>query len=186
MSDVDSMLAEFPAPQRKALQATRATLLRLLPGAEEVLAWGMPSYRVDGDLVLSFSGFADHTSLFPGPEVVEELRPTLAGYETTKGTIHLPRDSRPPARVLKAVVAARLAQINSSYPKASGVSKAFYDNGFLKHRGRVKDGEMHGDWTFYRRDGSPLRSGRFVRGEQRGLWTTYDRAGNPHRVTDLG
>ena len=70
--------------------------------------------------------------------------------------------------------------------RASGVSKAFYDNGFLKHRGRVKDGEMHGDWTFYRRDGSPLRSGRFVRGEQRGLWTTYDRAGNPHRVTDLG
>jgi uncharacterized protein YdhG (YjbR/CyaY superfamily) len=179
-------LAKFPPPQRRALTATRASILTLLPGAEEVLAWGMPSYRVDGDLVLSFSGFTDHNSLFPGAGVVEEMRRRFPRYPTTKGTLHLPRDQPPPVSVLRAVIQARIREINAGYPKASGVAKAFYDNGFLKYRGRMKDGDRHGEWVFYRRDGSPLRSGRCVRGQQSGLWTTYDREGNPHRITDLG
>jgi antitoxin component YwqK of YwqJK toxin-antitoxin module len=84
------------------------------------------------------------------------------------------------------VARARIEEINASHPKASGVTKEFYDNGFLKHRGRIKNGEMHGAWEFFRRDGSPLRSGRFDRGDQVGLWTTFDRTGAPHRVTDFG
>jgi len=185
-SAVETHLAEFPAPQRRALASIRSALRRLLPGADEVIAWNMPSYRVDGDLVLSFSGFADHNSLFPGAGVVKAMRTALPRYEMTKGTIHLPRDSAPPIAVLRTVVRARIEEINDSYPKASGVSKAFYDNGFLKHRGRMKGNAMQSNWEFFRRDGSLLRSGRFERGEQVGPWTTYDRAGKPHRVTDFG
>lgn len=179
-------LAAFPPPQRRALETIRASLRKLLPGADEVVAWGMPSYRIDGDLVLSFSGFAEHNSLFPGAGVVKAMRTALPNYDTTKGTIHLPRDTSPPLAALRTVVRARIDEINDAYPKSSGVTKAFYDNGFLKHRGRIKDGEMHGAWEFYRRDGSLLRSGRFAQGEQVGCWTTYDRSGNPHRVTDFG
>jgi uncharacterized protein YdhG (YjbR/CyaY superfamily) len=179
-------LAAFPPPQRRALEAIRASLSKLLPGADEVLAWGAPSYRIDGDLVLTFNGFAEHNSLFPGPGVVAAMRTALPDYVTTKGTIHLPRDTSPPLAALRTVVRARIDEMNAAYPKASGVTKAFYDNGFLKHRGRIKGGEMHGAWQFFRRDGSRLRSGRFAQGEQVGPWTTYDRSGEPHRVTDFG
>ena len=183
---VTKHLAGYPPAQRRALESVRSAVHKLLPGADEVMAWGMPSYRVDGDLVLSFSGFADHNSLFPGAGVVKAMSTALPKYKTTKGTIHLPRDTSPPLAALKTVVRARIEEINASYPKASGVTKEFYDNGFLKHRGRIKNGEMHGAWEFFRRDGSPLRSGRFDRGDQVGLWTTFDRAGAPHRVTDFG
>jgi uncharacterized protein YdhG (YjbR/CyaY superfamily) len=183
---VEKHLAAYPSAQRRALESVRAALHRLLPGADEVMAWGMPSYRVDGDLVLSFSGFADHNSLFPGPGVVAQARTALPDLATTKGTIHLPRDIAPKLAALRFVVRARLDEINDSYPKASGVAKAFYDNGFLKHRGRMKGGEMHGAWEFYRRDGSLMRSGRFDQGTQVGEWTTCDRSGKAHRVTDFG
>ena len=183
---VTKHLAAYPPAQRRALESIRSAVHKLLPGADEVMAWGMPSYRVDGDLVLSFSGFADHNSLFPGAGVVKAMSTALPAYKTTKGTIHLPRDTAPPLAALRAVVRARIDEINASYPKASGVTKEFYDNGFLKYRGRMKDGRMHGAWEFFRRDGSPLRSGRFDRGDQVGLWTTFDRAGAPHRVTDFG
>lgn len=179
-------LADYPPAQRRALAGIRAALIKLLPGADEVIAWSMPSYRVDGDLVLSFSGFADHNSLFPGAGVVAAMRTELPSYPSTKGTIHLPRDTAPPLTALRTVVRARIEEINASYPKSSGVTKEFYDNGFLKHRGRMKDGAMHGAWEFFRRDGSLMRSGRFDRGEQVGPWTTYDRTGRPHRVTDFG
>ena len=52
-----------------------------------------------------------------------------------------------------------------------------YDNGTVKLRGAHLDGEMHGAWAFYRRDGSLMRSGSFDRGRQVGVWTTYDRTG---------
>ena len=150
------------------------------------MAWGMPSYRIDGDLVVSFSGFGEHNSLFPGPDVVKAAAREFPGLVTTKGTIHLPRDTAPPPALLRLVVRARIEEINASYPKASGVTKEFYDNGFLKSRGRIKAGRMNGAWEFFRRDGSLMRAGRFTHGEQVGEWTTYDRAGRAHRVTDFG
>jgi antitoxin component YwqK of YwqJK toxin-antitoxin module len=49
---------------------------------------------------------------------------------------------------------------------------ADYDNGQPKHRGFRLDGEMHGRWEFYRRDGSIMRSGEMDRGKQVGTWRT--------------
>jgi antitoxin component YwqK of YwqJK toxin-antitoxin module len=52
-----------------------------------------------------------------------------------------------------------------------------YDSGVVKLRGAHLDGEMHGAWEFYRRDGSLMRSGAFNRGRQVGIWRTFDRSG---------
>ena len=52
-----------------------------------------------------------------------------------------------------------------------------YDNGQLRFTGSHLDGEMHGSWVFYRRDGSIMRRGAFDRGRQVGRWQTFDRAG---------
>jgi len=53
-----------------------------------------------------------------------------------------------------------------------------YDNGHVKLEGAHLDGEMHGEWRFYRRDGSLMRSGAFDRGRQVGAWRTFDRNGS--------
>lgn len=58
-----------------------------------------------------------------------------------------------------------------------------YDNGRVKLRGAHLDGEMHGDWAFYRRDGSLMRSGAFDRGRQVGTSRTYDRSGRVVKET---
>jgi antitoxin component YwqK of YwqJK toxin-antitoxin module len=52
-----------------------------------------------------------------------------------------------------------------------------YDGGGLKYTGVRLDGEMHGEWTWYRLDGSLMRTGAFDRGRQVGVWRTYDRDG---------
>jgi antitoxin component YwqK of YwqJK toxin-antitoxin module len=58
-----------------------------------------------------------------------------------------------------------------------------YDNGEPKMRGAHLDGEMHGRWEFFRRDGSVMRSGSFDRGRQVGIWRTYDRSGSVVKET---
>ena len=61
-----------------------------------------------------------------------------------------------------------------------------YGNGNVKHHGWYLDGQMHGEWSFYRTDGSLMRSGRFERGRQVGVWRTLDRSGRLVKETDFG
>jgi len=61
-----------------------------------------------------------------------------------------------------------------------------YANGNVKLEGAHLDGEMHGAWSFYRTDGSLMRSGAFDRGRQVGPWRTFDRAGGLVKATDFG
>lgn len=62
---------------------------------------------------------------------------------------------------------------------------SYYDNGVVRFRGANLDGRMHGEWEFFRRDGSPMRAGRFERGRQVGVWRTFDRAGRIVKETDF-
>ena len=63
---------------------------------------------------------------------------------------------------------------------------AYYTSGTLKSEGYTLDGAMHGEWVFYRLDGSVMRSGRFERGRQVGSWRTFDRTGRLVKETDFG
>ncbi len=50
-----------------------------------------------------------------------------------------------------------------------------YGDGTIKYTGFLLDGAMHGAWSWYRTDGSLMRTGEFDRGRQVGVWRTYDR-----------
>jgi len=54
----------------------------------------------------------------------------------------------------------------------------FYDNGLPRFKGEHLDGQMHGYWEFFRKDGSLMRSGSFEKGKQIGIWKTYARDGS--------
>jgi len=61
-----------------------------------------------------------------------------------------------------------------------------FPNGNVRYRGFKLGEEFHGEWAFYRADGSLLRSGSFDRGRQIGLWRTYGRDGTMLKATDFG
>ena len=52
-----------------------------------------------------------------------------------------------------------------------------HGDGAIRSTGLRLDGEMHGAWSFYRKDGSVMRTGEFDRGRQFGTWRTFDRSG---------
>ena len=61
-----------------------------------------------------------------------------------------------------------------------------YDNGLPRFKGDYLDGEMHGPWEFYRKDGSLMRSGELHEGVQIGIWRTFDRLGKLVSEKKLG
>ena len=173
---VSKALKVFPEPQRAAFEKLRDSILAFLPGATECIAYGMPSYRLDGDLVLSFQGFKNHNSLFPASgSIYSQMQDQLAKYAISKGTLRFDREEVFPKKLIRQIIKTRLEEINGSFPKKSGEFKSFYSNGFLKSKGKMKNDEMHGEWTFYRRDGSLMRVGKLKDGKPVGDWTTYPR-----------
>jgi antitoxin component YwqK of YwqJK toxin-antitoxin module len=44
---------------------------------------------------------------------------------------------------------------------------------------------MHGPWSFFRKDGTLMRSGSFRLDEQVGTWITYDPSGAPYKETQF-
>lgn len=186
MTAIDKHLTTFTGAQRAALRATVATIRAALPGATEVMAYAMPTFKIDGPTgpaVISLDGFRAHNSLFPYGSVPPALAEAFAGHVQTKGSVHFSVDRPFPPALLKRLLKARIHAINAGFPKKSGVHREFYDNGFLKAAGTIKAGAMHGAWRWHRRDGVLLRSGSFRAGAPTGEWITYDRAGAPHKIT---
>ena len=60
-----------------------------------------------------------------------------------------------------------------------------YGDGRIKYTGSRLGGAMDGEWSWYRTDGSLMRSGAFDRGRQVGRWRTYDRSGTVVKETSF-
>lgn len=58
-----------------------------------------------------------------------------------------------------------------------------HKDGSVRAREPTLDGELHGYWEWFRKDGTKLGSGHFDRAVQVGEWTTYDAAGQVYKVT---
>jgi uncharacterized protein YdhG (YjbR/CyaY superfamily) len=185
-SDVSTYVDRFDDSQAAALTAVHAAFGRLLPGATEELSWGMPTFRIGPDIVVSYAGFAKHNSLFPGPETTAIIAEEFPGITTTKGTIHFDRNRAPATGLLRRLVTLRIQQINDSYPRSNGVTRRYFGNGFTEYTGKIRNDHMHGAWQWFRKNGTIKRSGSFREGTQVGEWITYDASGNPYRTTDFG
>lgn len=179
----DPYLTAQPLPQRDTLQAVAATLAAMLPGAEPCISYGMPAFKADGVVVAGFAGFARHCSYFPhSGSVIPALTDRLAAFDHDRGTLRFPVDRPLTTTVLGMLVRERIRQINAAQPRAGKV-RSLYDNGVVQSRGAMRDGAMHGAWSWYRRDGTVIRTGNFRQGEQSGLWCTYDRSGGVVKET---
>jgi uncharacterized protein YdhG (YjbR/CyaY superfamily) len=110
---VDEYLASVPEPARSTLNKMRATIRSAVPAeAIETISYRMPAFKHKGVLVW-FAAFSDHCSLFPTAAVIEEFRNDLKGFSTSKGTIHFPTDKPLPTALVKKLVKARVAQVES-------------------------------------------------------------------------
>jgi uncharacterized protein YdhG (YjbR/CyaY superfamily) len=68
-------------------------------------------------VVVWYAAFADHVSLFPGGSVPARFEDDLAEFKTSKGTIQFPLGRSLPTALIKRIVKARVAEIQSKSPR---------------------------------------------------------------------
>jgi uncharacterized protein YdhG (YjbR/CyaY superfamily) len=95
------------------LKEMRATIRSAAPAnATEVISYRMPAFR-HGVVLVWYGAFADHVSLFPTSGILEQFTDALKGFTTRKGTIQFPTAKRLPTPLIRAIVKARVAQIEA-------------------------------------------------------------------------
>src|SRR5579864_6159244 len=116
---VEEYLARVPEPARGTLKKMRAAIRSAVPReATETISYGIPAFKYKGMLVW-FAAFSKHCSLFPTASVISAFSQELKGYSTSKGTIQFPADKPLPAELIKRLVKARVAQIESKQRRRS-------------------------------------------------------------------
>ncbi|MFZ0421070.1 MAG: DUF1801 domain-containing protein [Candidatus Sulfotelmatobacter sp.] len=109
--NADEYLARVPEPALSMLNKMRIAIRSTVPSAAtETISYGMPAFRRK-EVLVWFAAFSDHCSLFPTASVIEAFKKELAGFRTSKGTIHFPISKPLPVALIKKLVKARVAQV---------------------------------------------------------------------------
>ena len=102
-STVGEYIALHPAPIRKGLALLRKTIKTAAPGAEEMISYQMPAYKLKGMLAF-FSATKEHYGFYPTASPIIAFREKLKSYETSKGTIRFPLDKPIPVKLVTEIV----------------------------------------------------------------------------------
>jgi uncharacterized protein YdhG (YjbR/CyaY superfamily) len=102
---VDAYISARPPAARTVLATVRAAIWRALPpGAEEVISYKIPAYRVAGRIAIFFAAWAEHYSLYPiGERTEAALGEDLSHYGRSKGTIRFPLAEPVPAGLIERI-----------------------------------------------------------------------------------
>jgi uncharacterized protein YdhG (YjbR/CyaY superfamily) len=109
---IDEYLAGVDEPKRTTLQKLRQSIQGVIPNAEECISYGMPAFRLDGNVIAGFAAFKNHLAYLPhSGSIFGALADDLAGYESTPGSLHFPIDKPLPKALVKKLIATRLMEV---------------------------------------------------------------------------
>ncbi len=110
-SNVLEMYRKSPSPQRETMLAMRKAILEIIPRAEEVVSYGMPAFKLNGNIVAGLLSNKNHVGYYPFSGSVLRLFPKeLSKYSTTKSAIHVPIDKPLPKGLMAKLIKARISQ----------------------------------------------------------------------------
>ncbi|MGE0440096.1 MAG: iron chaperone [Gemmatimonadales bacterium] len=108
---VADYLAAQPPAARTLLRQVRAAIRKAVPRLEESVTYRIPTYKLDGRVVLYFAGFKDHYSVYPATAgLIAALGPQLAAHRSGKGTLRFEFGHRVPTALIGRIARIRAAE----------------------------------------------------------------------------
>ena len=107
--EIDEYLAALDEPKRGTLSQLRATIVSLVPDAEQGMSYGLPAFKLRGKTIAGFAAFTHHLSYLPhSGSVISRLGEETEAYAKTKGSLHFPVDAPLPENLVKKLLDTRI------------------------------------------------------------------------------
>ena len=111
LQTIDEYLAGVSEEKRAALQALRRIIKAAAPKAEECFSYGLPAFRLNGRPLVAFAAWANHCAFYPmSAATLKAHGRELGNFNTSKGTIRFQPGKALPARLVRKLVKARIAE----------------------------------------------------------------------------
>lgn len=107
--NIDAYIATFPTDVRAQLKELRAVIQKAAPQAEEGISYGMPVFKLHG-VVVYFAAYKTHIGFYPTSSGILHFKKELAKYETAKGTVRFPLESKLPVGLISKIVKFRVQE----------------------------------------------------------------------------
>jgi uncharacterized protein YdhG (YjbR/CyaY superfamily) len=107
---IDEYLAALSTEKREALEKLRSEIKSAAPEAEECMSYGIPGFRLNGKLLVSFGAAAKHCAFYPGAHPIEAHKYELGSYSLSRGTIRFQEDKPLPSSLVQTLVKTRIAE----------------------------------------------------------------------------
>jgi uncharacterized protein YdhG (YjbR/CyaY superfamily) len=109
---VDEYIASQPKASQDTLRRVRSAIRKAVPGAEEVISYQIPAYKMHGNRLIFFAGWKEHYSLYPATDrVVAVFKRDLAPYKVSKGTIRFPLSKPVPVKLIERIAKFRAQEV---------------------------------------------------------------------------
>lgn len=113
MTVIETYISECPPERQEKLQQLYKQIKELVPQATEKIAYGMPTFYLDGNLV-HFANAKNHIGFYPTPSAITAFKEELSAYKTSKGAIQFPLNSPLPMDLIKKIVLFRVGENTQS------------------------------------------------------------------------
>jgi uncharacterized protein YdhG (YjbR/CyaY superfamily) len=101
---VDKYIASQPKAVQTRLTRVRSTIRKAVPGAEETISYGIPTFKQHSRPVIYFAGWSQHYSIYPSSDrLVAAFKDALAPYIISKGTIRFPLSEPVPVKLIEGI-----------------------------------------------------------------------------------
>jgi len=112
VQSVPRYIAARPKNVQAILKRVRSIIRKAVPGADEVISYGIPAYKLHGRPVLFLAGWKEHYSLYPGNgHFITALKVDLSPYEVRKGTIRFPLSEPIPVKLIERIAKLRAKEV---------------------------------------------------------------------------
>lgn len=122
ITTIDEYIASAPKEVQTVLNEVHATIKAAAPEATERIAYGMPTFFLNGNLV-HFAAHKNHIGFYPTPGGIEKFKKEFAKYEGAKGSVQFPLDQPMPLALISKVVKFRVAENKQKAKSKSGTKK---------------------------------------------------------------
>ena len=122
-SNIDEYIESFAGNIQKLLKQMRATIHKAAPEADETMSYGIPTFKLNGNLV-HFAAFKNHIGFYPAPSGIEAFKKEVAPYEAGKGSLQFPLEKPLPLQLVTKIVKYRIQEnMQKSRSKRKAMAK---------------------------------------------------------------